>query len=923
MKSNLDSILNTDLSLARFRAQPNLISTSNSENIYDVRKQNSLAINGNTAIRNQAPNQPIRSHLQPYYNDEQAQQFQGGVQRKPSISPVGGISLKIGNQVQQNASYQVEFTKKKLGVSGKITSDGLKRLGGPMGMNKDNQSCTKQISETNSFGINFEKTFTPNRKFNHNIRSDFNNHYDGNQMNRYQLQQQTRRVNESFQRPFKPLPKPQFDEYAGMDEVQAFKSSLMCAPTSMNRQYQNVPSNQPFRPMIDSQYKRLKDGEAREQQIISVNPTIQTDAYDSIIKENENKQYDDNGELVNLGNPDDEHFLYEGEDKYKAYNLENQGKNEWRDTKFPWDQHIQEFNQKVFRNKTFLENQREIINAALNGKDVMALIPTGGGKSLTFQLTALMNNGYTFVIMPLIALIEDQIEQLRRLKVKCVYYNRSIKQGQFYTDLLANSDPLMKLIYLTPEKLVQTKPFINILDKLYQDNRIARFVIDEVHCVSHWGQDFRKDYRELQILRMRYPTVPMIVLTATATIAVKYDIVKHLKLDNIVFFQSSFNRPNLLYEIRDKAKIKKNIAEDIIMLLRDRKYVYQSGIIYCLSRTECEELCRELSEFDVKCDYYHAKMNENERRIIQQRWMRNEIHIIIATIAFGLGINKRDVRFVIHTTIPKSLENYAQECGRAGRDGENANCILYYSYADRKRLEFFIISNTENTAGRKNENLHALYKILEFCEEPYLCRRKILLNYLGEDFKSKKCNNMCDNCRKGLRVAEIDFTEQARYVVAMVESALKKKMDLTLIQICKFLRGKQCVMSNPNKTTKMDEIKQSYYGRLSDYSEELIKRIVMRLLINKVLKEKFNAYQVEATILVYLIPGRMFDAFKRGQMRIVLTDCLEKESENQYIKAKKKEDKDLKKKFHGEGEDPNEQANQDDQAKKKKSGKRG
>lgn len=151
--------------------------------------------------------------------------------------------------------------------------------------------------------------------------------------------------------------------------------------------------------------------------------------------------------------------------------------------------------------------------------------------------------------------------------------------------------------------------------------------------------------------------------------------------------------------------------------------------------------------------------------------MHNEIHIIIATIAFGMGINKKDVRFVIHTTLPKSLENYAQECGRAGRDQKQANCILYYSYSDRKRLEYFIISNKDNTMGRKNENLHALYKILEFCEEPYLCRRKILLNYLGEDFRSKKCNNMCDNCRKGLRIGEIDFTEQARVVAYMVEMA--------------------------------------------------------------------------------------------------------------------------------------------------------
>jgi len=174
-------------------------------------------------------------------------------------------------------------------------------------------------------------------------------------------------------------------------------------------------------------------------------------------------------------------------------------------------------------------------------------------------------------------------------------------------------------------------------------------------------------------------------------------------------------------------------------------------------------------------------MTDSSRKEVQHRWMRNEIHIIIATIAFGMGINKKDVRFVIHTTIPKSLENYAQECGRAGRDGSPADCILYYSYSDRKRLEFFIITNQDNTMGRKNENLHALYKILEFCEEPYLCRRKILLNYMGEDFRSKHCEMSCDNCRKGLRIGEVDYTEQARVLVYLVESAIKKKMDLTAI----------------------------------------------------------------------------------------------------------------------------------------------
>ena len=224
----------------------------------------------------------------------------------------------------------------------------------------------------------------------------------------------------------------------------------------------------------------------------------------------------------------------------------------------------------------------------------------------------------------------------------------------------------------------------------------------------------------------------------------------------------------------------KKLAEDIICQIRE-KFLYQSGIIYCLSRHECEVLCAQLSEYEVRCDFYHARMSDAARKDVQLKWMRNEVHIIIATIAFGMGINKSDVRFVMHTTLPKSLENYAQEVGRAGRDGKPADCILYYSYADRKRLEHFIVTNQDNTMGRKNENLHALYKIIEFCEEPYLCRRKILLNYLGEDFRTKNCDKKCDNCLKDLRVAEVDFTEQARYIVYLVDAAMKKRMDLTVL----------------------------------------------------------------------------------------------------------------------------------------------
>ena len=237
--------------------------------------------------------------------------------------------------------------------------------------------------------------------------------------------------------------------------------------------------------------------------------------------------------------------------------------------------------------------------------------------------------------------------------------------------------------------------------------------------------------------------------------------------------------------------------------------------------------------------------------------------------------------------------------GRAGRDGKPAECILYYSYADRKRLEHFIVSNTDNTLGRKNENLHALYKIIEFCEEPYLCRRKVLLNYLAEDFKAGQCKQRCDNCLKQLRVAEVDFTEQARAIVYLIEAAQKKRMDMTVLQICKFLQGKKQGINNQSKCTKMEEIAKAFFGRLSDLSEEHIKRLIMKLLIQKVVKEKFNSFKVEQTILVYLIPGRRLQAFKEGSVRIVITDVVDEEElklENQLKKCERKFISDLKKK---------------------------
>ena len=273
--------------------------------------------------------------------------------------------------------------------------------------------------------------------------------------------------------------------------------------------------------------------------------------------------------------------------------------------------------------------------------------------------------------MPLLSLIEDNLNFVLELSIPAVSLSvgntkkEEKKIGQVYQEIRQIRH---KIVYLTPEKLVQSPALMTVLDELYSANKIDRFVIDEVHCVSHWGQDFRKDYLHLNILKQRFPKVPILGLTATATQKVKDDMAYRLGIKSTVYyFQSSFNRPNLVYEIRDKKSLK-SIDQDLANMLQNR-FKGKSGIIYCISRKDCEKLADVLKRnFRVKCDFYHAELDYSKRQQIQAAWMNDEIQVIIATIAFGMGINKKDVRFVVHYSRPKSLEGYVQECGRSGRD---------------------------------------------------------------------------------------------------------------------------------------------------------------------------------------------------------------------------------------------------------------
>jgi len=385
---------------------------------------------------------------------------------------------------------------------------------------------------------------------------------------------------------------------------------------------------------------------------------------------------------------------------------------------------------KYYGYDTFRPMQEDIIQSILSGRDTVVLMPTGGGKSVCFQVPAVVSEGVCVVVSPLIALMKDQVEALKANGISAAYINSSIGQSEQNAICSDCANGYLKLLYVSPEKLL-SQGFMQFLQRL----RVSMFAIDEAHCISSWGHDFRPEYTQLRVLREQFPNTPIIALTATADRLTQRDIQQQLRLHEPQVFLSSFDRPNLNLIVRPGQDRVGGILDFI------ERHPGESGIIYCLSRKQCETLAGKIQAKGIKAGFYHAGMTPNQRSTVQEGFLKDDLQVIVATIAFGMGIDKSNVRWVMHYNLPKNIEGYYQEIGRGGRDGAPATAVLFYSFADVLQLREML---TKENPQLTQLNLTKLERMQQFAEAAS-CRRKILLNYFGETL-AQDCGN-CDICR--------------------------------------------------------------------------------------------------------------------------------------------------------------------------------
>ncbi len=475
---------------------------------------------------------------------------------------------------------------------------------------------------------------------------------------------------------------------------------------------------------------------------------------------------------------------------------------------------------KYFGFDTFKGDQEAIIQSVLDGKNTFVLMPTGGGKSLCYQLPSLLMDGVAIVISPLIALMKNQVDFITHLSEQegtAHFLNSSLNKTA--VDLVKKDivEGRTKLLYVAPESLTKEE---NV--EFLRTVKISFYAIDEAHCISEWGHDFRPEYRRIRPIINEIGDAPVIALTATATDKVRTDIKKNLGILDAVEFKSSFNRPNLYYEVRPKTR---EIDKDIVRFIKQHEG--KSGIIYCLSRKKVEDLAEVLRANDIKAAAYHAGLETNKRSETQDDFIMERIDVIVATIAFGMGIDKPDVRFVIHYDIPKSLEGYYQETGRAGRDGGEGICLAFYSYKDLQKLDKFMEGKpvAEQDIGRQLLQETAAYA------ETSLCRRKMLLHYFGEEYPKDNCEN-CDNC-----LHPVERVEASKQLVTALNAILAIKENFRTDYVIDFIMGRETDEILAHKHQDYDE-----FGSGEDDNPKIWNPVIRQALIAGYLKKEVENY---------------------------------------------------------------------------------
>jgi len=522
-----------------------------------------------------------------------------------------------------------------------------------------------------------------------------------------------------------------------------------------------------------------------------------------------------------------------------------------RQKRFPWYKDVRRALKDRFRMNGFRHNQLAAINATLSGKDAFILMPTGGGKSLCYQLPAVVTSGktdgITVVVSPLLSLMQDQVEHLRALNIAAAAFNGDTppREKKYIMDTLKDPKPHlhMRLLYVTPEMINKSSTFLNGLSNVYRNKKLARLVIDEAHCVSQWGHDFRPDYKQLGNFRVRFPGVPIMALTATATQNVITDVKHNLGIEECELFTQSFNRPNLYYEVRRKEKDNTTTIANLI----NSKYHGMTGIVYTLSRKSAENIAQKLRDQGIAAHHYHGSVESQEKVRIQRDWQKGLIKVVVATIAFGMGIDKPDVRFVIHQSVPKSLEGYYQETGRAGRDGEPSECYLYFSYGDVTQLRK-LIADGDGNEEQKERQRNMLSTVTAFCDNQSDCRRVEILRYFGETFIKAQCNATCDNCRSEDTFELKDFTNFALAVLEIVKSEGR----VTLAQCTDYLIAKK-------KRTDFGFEVQQFHGMARSLPKHEVHRVVDRLLAEEALTED-NVFKTATRMAVqYFRVSKLID----------------------------------------------------------------